>query len=779
MFKVYLFSLLFYLIFVSGCKKNEVVQLRLYYNNPAAEWTDALPVGNGRIGAMVFGKTDVEHIQLNDDSMWPGSTEWDNPSGTKKDLQEIRNLLFAGKNKEADNLLVKKFSRKSIGRSHQTLGDLFIDLGYDQIKDYKRELSLNDAIVQVSYKSNGAVIKQKVFASYPDQALIIQIQSTAKNGLNGKIRLSRPMDKGHPTVRVYAEHNQLVMAGEVTQRNGWFDSKGIEILHGVKFQTRLLAKNEGGSIQFLDDHIELQNVQKIEIDIVSNTSYYHNDYEQESSDQIAALIQKDFSSLLEAHIKDYQSLYNRVDFKLGENALDSLSTAQRLQRIGDGEADTGLEAILFQYGRYLLISSSRPNTNPANLQGLWNKDIMAPWNADYHMNINLQMNYWLADVTNLAELNQPLFKYIDRLVERGKKTARENFAMRGTFFPHASDLWAPTFLRAETAYWGASFGAAGWMMQHYWQHFKFTRDTSFLRKRAFPALDQAAHFYFDWLVEDPGDGTLISVPSTSPENRYIKASGDTVASCLGSAMDQQIIAEVFDNYLSACQILNINNGFLDSLKVKRQKLRSGLVIGSDGRILEWDREYKEFEKGHRHMSHLYAFHPGDAVSKQQTPELYLAARKTLEYRLEHGGAHTGWSRAWLINLYARLQEGDLAHEHIRQLIKKSMYKNLFDSHPPFQIDGNFGYTAGVAEMLLQSHEDSTIHLLPALPGAWPSGYITGLKARGNFVVDIEWIDNQLSYARITSVSGGKSHIVYKDQIIPIDLKPGESFTLKN
>jgi alpha-L-fucosidase 2 len=441
-----------------------------------------------------------------------------------------------------------------------------------------------------------------------------------------------------------------------------------------------------------------------------------------------------------------------------------------------GEIDLGLETLLFQYGRYLLISSSRAGTNPANLQGLWNPHIEAPWNADYHLNINLQMNYWLADVTNLSELNQPLFDYVDKLVENGKQTAKVNFGCNGSFMPHATDFWAPTWLRAPTAYWGCSLGAGGWMMQHYWEHYRYTRDMQFLKERVLPALKEVAHFYSDWLIEDPRDGTLISAPSTSPENRYINAQDEPVATCLGSAMDQQVIAEVFDNYIEACSILGEENELLKKIKEQRKLLRPGFVLGTDGRILEWDREYVEREPGHRHMSHLYGFHPGSAVSKDKTPELFEAVRKTLDYRLDHGGAGTGWSRAWLINCAARLLDGDMAHEHIQLLFEKSISKNLFDMHPPFQIDGNFGYTAGLAEMLVQSYEENTIRLLPALPAVWESGHIKGLKGRGGILVDLNWSENQLKEAAITASKPVSIEIVYQDKIIPVSLGKDEKYT---
>ncbi|MBV6644513.1 MAG: glycoside hydrolase family 95 protein, partial [Cyclobacteriaceae bacterium] len=360
----------------------------------------------------------------------------------------------------------------------------------------------------------------------------------------------------------------------------------------------------------------------------------------------------------------------------------------------------------------------------------------------------------------------------------GRTVARENFGCRGTFTPHASDLWAPAWLRAPRTYWGCSVGGAGWMAQHYMHHFEFTQDTSFLLDRAMPAIRQVAQFYSDWIIEDPRDGTLISAPSTSPENQYIDASGQKVASCLGSAMDQQIIAEVFDHYIRCCEVLQRQDDLLREVQKQLPKLRPGFVIGSDGRILEWDRPYDEPEPGHRHMSHLYGFHPGTAVSSDDHPEIYQAVRTTLQHRLANGGAGTGWSRAWLINCSARLKDGEMAHDHIKELFKKSMYDNLFDAHPPFQIDGNFGYTAGVAEMLIQSHENKLIRLLPALPTSWSTGQVTGLKARGAHEVDIHWKNNTLWKAIITSKNDDVITLAYDGRKYKVKVKKDKPFVFE-
>lgn len=765
--------LLIVLVFVS-CQKQTINSSQiLWYDKPAEQWEQALPLGNGKIGVMVFGNPYKERIQLNDDSMWPGKGDWGHPEGTPADLQKVRNLLMKGKNLEADKLMVDKFSTKGVGRSHQTLGELFIEWDHDSISNYYRDLNLSNASASVSYLSGGQPFSERVFVSHPAKAIIIEFSSEA--GLNGKITLNRPSDNDSITATTLTENGLLKMVGEVTQRGGYFQDKDCPLTSGVKFESCLKIKNEGGKVISGANYLELKNVKKATFYLVSNSSYYYNNFKAQNAKDLEAIKYKSYEALYQEHLDDYNSLFNRVSFNLDGDNYDTLPINKRIEQVEKGKIDLGLETLLFDYGRYLLIGCSRQGTNPANLQGLWNEHIWAPWNGDYHMNINLQMNYWLANVTNLDELNMPLFDFIDTMVENGKETAQRNFGCRGTFFPHATDLWATTFLRASTAYWGCSFGAGGWMMQHYYDHFLYTRDTLFLKHRAFPAIEQVAMFYSDWLVEDPRDGMLVSAPSTSPENQFVLPNGVQVASCMGSAMDQQIIAEVFDNYLDACEIIGTKTDLSKKIKEQRAKLRSGFILGSDGRILEWDREYNEPEPGHRHMSQLYGFHPGTAVTKSAYPELFNAVRKTLEYRLNNGGAGTGWSRAWLINCSARLLDGDMAHEHIQLLITKSMYENLFDAHPPFQIDGNFGYTAGVAEMLVQSHEPGLIRILPALPTAWHNGSVKGLKARGAITVDISWVDNKLTKVTLLSKTNRKISIDYNDELNPVELKAGEPY----
>ncbi len=752
----------------------------LWYNQPAVEWEEGLPVGNGRLGAMVMGTPGQEHLQLNEDSLWPGGyDDWGLADGKRADLDQIRGYLLAGENKKADSLLVLKFSRKEITRSHQTMGDLWFDFEFNEVENYRRSLNLETATVLTQFISEGFEVSQEVIASVPDDALIIRFKTTHPKGFNGKITMSRPEDNGFATAETTALNDrQLEMSGMITQRGGQLDSKPIEILNGVKFRTLIFAQNQSGDISTSDSSLIISGAKEFMLKLVSETSFYHEDFESETDRQLERIQLKSWGEILHAHEKEYASWFDRMSLHLGADKSDDFATDQRIERVKNGKVDLHLEKLLFDYGRYLLISSSRPGTNPANLQGLWNAHIAAPWNADYHVNINLQMNYWPADVTNLSELNQPLFDFIDGVIENGKNAARENFDMAGSMVPHTTDLWQVAFLRAATAYWGSWIGAGGWIGRHYWDHYLFTQDQKFLEERAYPALSAISAFYSDWLVEYPKDGKLVSSPSTSPENQFINDQGETVASTMGAAMDQQIIADVFNNYLKTSEILGKETPLLEKVKSQLANLRPGVQIADDGRILEWDQPYEENEKGHRHMSHLYAFHPGDAITYSATPEAFAAVRKTLEFRLANGGAGTGWSRAWLINFSARLLDGEMAHEHIQKLLSQSLYPNLFDGHPPFQIDGNFGYTAGVAEMLVQSHETGMIRLLPALPKAWANGSVKGLKARGNYTIDMTWQDGELQTYRIHAGKSGRILVYYYGSEMDLDLERGQSFEVE-
>lgn len=749
----------------------------IWYNSPAENWDNALPVGNGRLGAMVFGDPKKERIQLNEDSLWPGGPDWGNSKGTPEDLAEIRKLVKEGKLKLADSLMVERFSYKGVTRSHQTMGDLFIDYNHQNISEYKRQLNLATAIAESSFKADGYRVSQEVFSSAEDDVLVIHIKTSNPKGIDFEISLDRPNDKGHTTVSVSTpDDHKLKMEGMVTQYGGAKNSE-VEVLdYGVEFETLVRANINKGKVSAYEGSLKFKNVDEATLYIVCNTSFYHKNYSSKNTETLKSLKNKNVDEIRKNHIKDYQKFYHRTSYKIAQKDLDSIPTDQRLEYVKDGKEDLGLIEKLFQYGRYLLISSSRPGTNPANLQGIWNEHIEAPWNADYHLNINLQMNYWPSGPANLSELQEPLFDLTDRLIERGKILAKEQYGMNGTVAHQTTDLWVTPWMRAERANWGAWIHGGGWIAQHYWKHFQFTQDTLFLKERAYPALKSFAEFYADWLSKDPQTNKLVSFPETSPENNYINKQGDTVATSYGTAMGYQIMAEVFDNTIAASKIIGVeNDNFIEEIKSKREKLTSGIEIGEDGRLLEWNEAFEEPEKGHRHISQLYALHPGDDITSGQ-PELFEAARKTIDYRLEHGGAGPGWSRAWIINYYARLLDAQEAYKHIEIFMQRSIYPNLLDIHPPFQIYGNFGFTAGIAEMLLQSHE-GFLRILPALPKEWANGEIKGLKARGNIEVDIYWEESKLTKLVLKSIKNQEVKVKYLDQEIEVLLEKGKTKTL--
>ncbi|SHJ37700.1 alpha-L-fucosidase 2 [Arenibacter nanhaiticus] len=776
---VLLLSVLGLVIFSCQQPKEPLATNEIWYAQPASKWMQALPVGNGRLGAMVFGDPQHERIQLNEDSMWPGAADWGNSKGTPEDLAHYRKLLLEGNPHEVDANYMDSFSYKTVVRSHQTMGDLYIDFLDDKkVENYKRALDLNKALVSVVYSADGAEYSEKVFSSQADDVMVIQLSTTAEGGMDFDLKLDRPEDHGHKTVSTSNPSNsEISMLGMVTQYGGKKNSQPYEIDYGVKFETRLKVVNNSGTVTAKDGVLSLKGVKNATLLIVCNTSFYTDNYEAKNEETLTKLQGKSFDDLLERHIEDYGELYARVDLDLGGKSLDSIPTDQRLKNIKEGKDDPDLAAKLFQYGRYLLISSSRPGTNPANLQGLWNHHIEAPWNADYHLNINLQMNYWPAEVTNLSECNVPLFSYGDRLLERGRITAKEQYGIdRGAVMHHASDLWATPWMRAERTYWGAWIHGGGWLAQHYWERYRYTQDENFLKEQGYPFIKAISEFYLDWLQKDEKTGKWISFPEASPENSYYAADGKPAAMTTGAAMGHQIIAEAFGNAVKAAEILNIQDAFVNEVKTKLIDLHPGVVIGDDGRILEWNEPYEEPEKGHRHMSHLYALHPGDAITSKDK-EFFAAAQKTIDYRLQHGGAGTGWSRAWMINFNARLLDAKSAQENIQKFMQISVADNLFDEHPPFQIDGNFGYTAGVAELLMQSHE-GFIRVLPALPENWGTGAINGLVARGNVEVDLEWQEGNLVKIGLMAKTGDVLETIqYRNQRKEVELPIGKKIWL--
>ncbi len=774
--------LLFLLIvlFTFSCtSKREEQSLMLWYKQPAEKWTDALPIGNGRIGAMVFSKVDTERIQLNDESVWAGQPIDNNNPGAKAHLKIIQQLLLKGK----INTAVKLSEKYLLGtppriRAYQLLGNLYLAFhNSGEVKDYKRELNLRTGIISTNYKIGDQSITRKVFCSAPDDIIVVQLESSTKGGLNFDIWLER----GKDAIIKTSGQNSIVMNGQIIDKPDPLRGPGGK---HIRFAARLLAKNIGGNISAESNYLKVKNADSVTIIFTAETDY---SIEKLSFDKsinpelnCEKIISKakglSFKNLKDDHLKEYQSLFNRVELSLGKSVNDTIPTDERLERVKNGAEDSGLIALYFQYGRYLLMSSSRnPGVLPANLQGIWNKDFNPPWSSDFHTNINLQMNYWPAEVCNLPETVEPLTNFFVHIMKPGKRTAQKMYGARGWNMHHVTDPFGRTALM-DGIQWGTSPLAGAWMSLAFWRHFQFTQDKDYLKNKAWPILKGAADFVLDFLIED-NKGRLVTAPSMSPENSYILPSdGKQYQITYAATIDMEIINELFKACIQAGKILNYSKDYSDTLHAVLKKLPP-VRIGANGTIMEWIEDYKEVEPGHRHMSHLFALHPGTTITSE-TPELFEAARKTIERRLANGGGHTGWSRAWIINFYARLLDGENSYKHILALLRKSTLPNLFDTHPPFQIDGNFGGTSGIAEMLLQS-QNGEIHILPALPSAWPDGEFRGLKARGNFEISADWHNGKLNSVTVKSLSGGKCKLKYLENVKTLDTKKGEIYTLNS
>jgi len=769
-------------------------RLKLWYKEPAKEWVEALPIGNGRLGAMVFGKPDIELLQLNEETLWTGGPVDLNPnSGSPKYLVPVRQALFAGDYDEATQLCKKMQGLYT--ESYAPMGDLIINQHYEgEVSGYYRDLNLNTAISNVSFKAGETTYTREVFASYPDQVIIMKLKADKKGKLNFNTQLSSQLKYDTKAVG----NNTSILSGRAPAHADpvYYNDNPEPIVYkndaGMRFQIICKVENTDGAVSADENGLHIKDATEAILFVSAATSY--NGFDKcpfkEGKDEVKIASEfldnvyiKGYDAIKDDHINDYRSLFDRVSFNLTDGLANSKDLSERLVDYLHGGEDKNLEELYFQYGRYLLIASSRAGGIAANLQGIWNNEVRPPWSSNFTTNINAQMNYWPVEVVNLSELHQPFLEQIRNMSVNGAYTARNFYNLNGWCAHHNADIWAqtnPVGDRGKGGVCWANWMVAGpWLSQHLFEHYRFTEDKVYLKNYAYPVMKGCAEFIIDWLIEDE-NGFLVTAPSTSPENAYIDENGIRQEVSIATTCDMVLIWDLFTNLIETSEILEMDEDFRNLLTKKREKLYP-LQIGEKGNLQEWYKDYEDYEPNHRHISHLIGLYPGRQISPFSTPEYADAARKSLELRGDEG---TGWAMGWKISTWTRLLDGDHAYKLLRNQLKVTgnseteynkgggTYRNLFGAHPPFQIDGNFGGIAGMTEMLIQSHMNE-IHLLPALPSVWDKGTVKGLCARGGFEVNIEWENNTLIEAEVLSKTGNgcciKTDIPIK--VKGLDLEP--------